>query len=800
MKIKNNFESMSFKKKFALFFVLVAFLPLITTVGMIVLFVQIDKESKRANELKFESQIKYSLVTSIKSVVSDVEFLSQSNAFLDFVMAPDGLRSYTENRLYGQIQQIENVSHLRPSFILFDKDKKKIFESFQNRSFKFGFLENKELTTGFDINSEQDLIFFSKEIKYDDQQFQGPTAKTKGYLVAVVTLSEIKRNIPGLLNIVRLGERSDLSDIELKIDISKSEKSLSLVYYVVFSVVLLTMGIMLGLYFVNKSILIPVARITKSVLDESGNSDITSSENEIEILNGALALYRENIKRAQILMAEQSKTAALVSVASQVAHDIRSPLTALNMVLGTIDKMPEDKRLVVRSAIQRINDIANSLLTKGREKSEKTNASGTDLTAEGEKILPPSQVMLSTLVDTLVSEKRIQYRDKIGIQIDVDLSKSYGLFVVISSTELTRVLSNLINNSVEALPQEAGRILVTLDEFQNKVRLQVKDNGKGIPPEILQKLGGEGFSFGKEAAFASGFGLGLSHAHSALKVAGGSLQILSSTSIQQNSKESPEQLGTTVTILLPKSQPPSWFVGRLEVPAGTQIVALDDDQSIHNVWRGRLSSLESRSHKHVDLLSFTSAETFSKWYQESSKSRNTETIFLVDYELLGQKYSGIEVIERLGIQSRSILVTSRNEEKNVIESCQRLGIKMIPKAMAALIPIEIVERQEQTLYDAIVVDDDELVHMTWKMLSQEKNKSVLLLKKPKELKIQLAFINKKTPLFIDSQLADGVRGEQVAKEFYDLGFKTIYLSTGRDPAEFASMDWIKAIVGKDPIL
>lgn len=57
---------------------------------------------------------------------------------------------------------------------------------------------------------------------------------------------------------------------------------------------------------------------------------------------------------------ETSRSAAMCQVAEQVAHDIRSPLSALDMVLKDLKELPEEKRLMVRSATQRITDIANN--------------------------------------------------------------------------------------------------------------------------------------------------------------------------------------------------------------------------------------------------------------------------------------------------------------------------------------------------------------------------------------------------------------------------------------------------------
>ncbi len=125
----------------------------------------------------------------------------------------------------------------------------------------------------------------------------------------------------------------------------------------------------------------------------------------------------------------------------------------------------------------------------------------------------------------------------------------------------------------------------------------------------------------------------------------------------------------------------------LEIKKTTTIVVLDDDQSIHNIWNGRLKSLGALDHG-IELISFTSADAFKKWFA-AQPVKHSHVIYLIDYELLGQQVTGLDVVEGLSIQNSSILVTSRHEEKYIIERCHRLGMKMIPKMMAGLVPFKI---------------------------------------------------------------------------------------------------------------
>jgi hypothetical protein len=82
---------------------------------------------------------------------------------------------------------------------------------------------------------------------------------------------------------------------------------------------------------------------------------------------------------------------------------------------------------------------------------------------------------------------------------------------------------------------------------------------------------------------------------------------------------------------------------------------------------------------------FSSLEEFEHWFAEN---RDPSTVFLIDYEFLNQPENGIQVVERLGIAPQSILVTSRYDEIAIREKAGEMKLKILPKNLAAYIPIE----------------------------------------------------------------------------------------------------------------
>lgn len=244
----------------------------------------------------------------------------------------------------------------------------------------------------------------------------------------------------------------------------------------------------------------------------------------------------------------------LLDFVEQVAHDIRSPLAALEAVLGDLAQIPEDRRLLIRSAAGRIRDIANDLLQRHRPISD-----GQDSGAA---------LLLSSLVEPVVTEKRLQFRSRHEIEIEAKLESSYGAFVSVPPAEFKRVLSNLVNNAVEAIEAKSGKVEVGVTASSGMSVVTIRDDGKGIEPKTLAKLGARGESHGK----AGGMGLGLHHARSCSEAWGGRLEIASEPG-----------RGTTVSICLPQAEAPDWFISELILPKATAVVVLDDDPSIHKV-------------------------------------------------------------------------------------------------------------------------------------------------------------------------------------------------------------------------
>ncbi|MDF2529610.1 MAG: sensor histidine kinase [Gammaproteobacteria bacterium] len=352
-------------------------------------------------------------------------------------------------------------------------------------------------------------------------------------------------------------------------------------------------------------------------------------------------------------VSEKSKEAAFAELAAQVAHDIRSPLAALDMLVKHLSDVPENQRIILRNATTRINDIANNLLNEFRSRKQIPELASKRHQA----------VLVSTIIESMISEKRLQYENrKIEFTAQIDAT-AYFIFVNIEVDRLKRVLSNLINNSVEAIKAQ-GQVIVSLRTAGNEVKLAIVDNGRGIPREKLEHIFEAG-SFNKKG----GLGLGLSHAKQSIEEAKGKISI--SSELNQ---------GTTVSISLPKAIEPAWFANKISLTLDTEVCIVDDDSSIHDAWNERFANFPS-----LNIYHFDSPINFVEWFKAHS---NKKFFLLSDYEFINAPLNGLDIISKVNSKN-CILVTSYFEDKNIIQKCEGLGIRLLPKNLSAYIPIEI---------------------------------------------------------------------------------------------------------------
>jgi signal transduction histidine kinase len=312
-------------------------------------------------------------------------------------------------------------------------------------------------------------------------------------------------------------------------------------------------------------------------------------------------------------------------IAAQVAHDIRSPLSALEAISTEIHRLPETQRTILQAAIARIHGIAIQLLDKYRELKPATTATPSDPAEDGESSVED----VSLLVSALLAEQRLRFREKPDVEIiQEEGGDAGGLLASVQPTELQRILSNLITNAVESIP-EKGRVTVGLRASGDAITLRIADNGKGIPPEILPRLGRQGQTHGKPG----GSGLGLYHAKTTIERWGGQCEITSEYGH-----------GTTVSLTLPKAPATTGFISE-RTPIKQQrpdYVLIDDDAIVHLLWK------HAAARDGKTLVMFRSVDDF---MAHASRLDRTTPIYLDSHLGCNQRGEVLaEAIFRIGFE------------------------------------------------------------------------------------------------------------------------------------------------------
>lgn len=497
-----------------------------------------------------------------------------------------------------------------------------------------------------------------------------------------------------------------------------------------------------------------------SILDLLKNK---SSEKNISDLPYELQNIQDEIHDLLEKASKQSKIVAQENIAIQVAHDIRSPLLVLTRILKSLTALPERKRIEVRNAIQRVTDIANNLLSEYKNNDKKIEISS-----------EPVFIML----DSIISEKRIE-TDGLSIDIQLKISdNTYGVFVQVNKTDFKRVISNLINNSIEAVRNRRGEINASLERINNEVLIRVNDNGCGIPKDKLKSVL-EGASIGKN----EGSGLGLPYAVRKILQWSGRYILNSQLNI-----------GTTFEFVLPESNPADWFLESIKVARGSTIAILDDDEYIHKIWGDRFPDNFLKANA-LSILNYYNIDDFVKYYD---KTNINNTFFLLDYDIGGNQDTGLTLVKSYDLGKYAALVTSRYEDDEVRESCRALGMKIIPKFFAEHIPIEILS-EKSTLNEPIVfIDDDEVITSIWEESAKNAKRSLDIYHDPNDFAKVIHLYPKHTLIYIDSSLGGGVKGEAFSRVLYEKGFTNLILATGYPKSSLKHVTWVKDIIQKNP--
>lgn len=219
-------------------------------------------------------------------------------------------------------------------------------------------------------------------------------------------------------------------------------------------------------------------------------------------------LRREHQQEIRRLAAEAraESESRLVQLSREVAHDIRGPLSALHMIASHAASISGEEKDLLLQASARIDAIADHLLRRSR-------------TAEALPEEPAEKVAETIAIDGVISLLEAELVQRFPYH-RIEFSLRADVSIMMGRTDLHRVISNLVQNAVDASVRGA-EVLIATRASSEEVTLVVSDQGRGIPRDILARLGREEVTSGKP----DGNGLGILSAKRAIESAGGTFSI-----------------------------------------------------------------------------------------------------------------------------------------------------------------------------------------------------------------------------------------------------------------------------------
>jgi signal transduction histidine kinase len=283
---------------------------------------------------------------------------------------------------------------------------------------------------------------------------------------------------------------------------------------------------------IGSTVVTPVKKLLKGTKEVgAGNLEISiphKPQDEMKTLIDGFNAMVENLKKHQQDLADMSKKVAWAEMARKVAHEVKNPLTPIQLSAEHLLKVYHDKnedfdKALKESAsyiikeVENLRKIAQEFLETSKEKSLQLESF--DLKELMQDTIAPYKKMLS---------ERIKFKEKYEGQ-DFHFMGDKGRMKI--------VLRNILTNAIEAIRGQ-GEIEIKASRGKAGITFEIKDTGIGMEKEMLDRIFDPDFST-KDV----GTGLGLPIAKKITVDHGGSIKA-----------SSEENKGTKIIIKLPRQE------------------------------------------------------------------------------------------------------------------------------------------------------------------------------------------------------------------------------------------------------
>lgn len=219
---------------------------------------------------------------------------------------------------------------------------------------------------------------------------------------------------------------------------------------------------------------------------------IEDGSKEINLLIKSYNNMVDKLEESATILAQSEREQAWREMAKQVAHEIKNPLTPMRLTVQSFQRKFDATDITIS---KKLDDYTKTILQQIDTMSSVANAFSNFATMPAQQNETLNVVYIVKMALEIFNEDFIQFsalEDEIIAKLD--------------RTQLIRVITNLVKNAVQAIPetQENKMVFVTVFRQDNEVKIAVKDNGKGISEENIARVFEPKFT-----TKSSGMGLGL---------------------------------------------------------------------------------------------------------------------------------------------------------------------------------------------------------------------------------------------------------------------------------------------------
>jgi two-component system nitrogen regulation sensor histidine kinase NtrY len=245
--------------------------------------------------------------------------------------------------------------------------------------------------------------------------------------------------------------------------------------------------------YITKSLKTISDKINETSLNQKNEKIvIEANSREINSLINAYNQMVDKLEESASMLAQSEREQAWREMAKQVAHEIKNPLTPMRLTVQSFQRKFDANDPNLK---QKLDDYSKTLIQQIDTMSAVASAFSNFAS------MPAQQNETLNVVEVVEFSLDIFNEDFIAFE-----SNAEEIITVMDRTQLIRIITNLVKNAIQAIPEEQleKQVVVSVNAEEDNVIIAVKDNGIGIDIENTERIFEPKFT-----TKTSGMGLGL---------------------------------------------------------------------------------------------------------------------------------------------------------------------------------------------------------------------------------------------------------------------------------------------------